>query len=144
MRASPKVMRPILLHWPMKSERYWWYGSRGWTFPAIFHYMVLPCDRWQQRGILLEWHLAWKYIWRSVSWIPPCGENGTPWHSLILAECFWRPNSEYEHSEAVGDDFQQWQQPYDSQAMFWLAMNIFINMACWHCWFIEWKTNGGG
>ena len=22
----------------------WWYGSRGWAFPPVFHYMLLPCD----------------------------------------------------------------------------------------------------
>ena len=26
-------------------------------------------------------------------WIPPCGENGTHWHSGMLAECLWRPNN---------------------------------------------------
>ena len=25
----------------------WWYGSRGWTFPPISHYTLLPCDRWR-------------------------------------------------------------------------------------------------
>ena len=27
----------------------WWYGSRGWAFLSIFHYILLLCDRWQQR-----------------------------------------------------------------------------------------------
>ena len=26
--------------------------------------MLLPCDRWQQRGTLTEWRLTWKSIWR--------------------------------------------------------------------------------
>ena len=43
-------------------------------------------------------------------WISPCGRNGTHWHSLTLAECFWRSNSGYECSEMVGGVFQQWQQ----------------------------------
>ena len=30
--------------------RWWWYGSRSWTFLPIFPYMLLLCDRWQQRG----------------------------------------------------------------------------------------------
>jgi len=30
--------------------RCWWYGSRGWTFLPILHYILLHCDRWQQRG----------------------------------------------------------------------------------------------
>ena len=25
-------------------------------------------------------------------WILPCRKNGTHWHSLMLAECFWGPN----------------------------------------------------
>jgi len=31
------------------------YGSRGGTFPPIFFYMLLPCDRWQQKGSLTKW-----------------------------------------------------------------------------------------
>ena len=36
---------------------------------------------------------------RCVIEIPPRRKNNTYWHSLTLAECFWRPNSGYEHSE---------------------------------------------
>ena len=42
--------------------RWWWYSSRGWTFPPRFCYILLPCDRWQQRGSLTEWCLTWKCI----------------------------------------------------------------------------------
>ena len=46
----------------------WWYGSRGWNFPPISCYMLLPCDRWQQRGSLTIWRLIQKCIWsKSVS-----------------------------------------------------------------------------
>ena len=41
----------------------WWDGSRGWTFLPIFHYVLLLCDRGQQRGRLSEWHLTWKCLW---------------------------------------------------------------------------------
>jgi len=41
----------------------WWYGSREWTFPPIPRYIFLPCDRWQQRGTLTQWHLTWKCVW---------------------------------------------------------------------------------
>ena len=34
-------------------------------------------------------------------------KNGTR-HSLMLAECLWRPSSGCEHSDVVGDAFQQW------------------------------------
>jgi len=33
------------------------------TFPSIFHYILLLCDRWQQRGSLTKWHLTWKCTW---------------------------------------------------------------------------------
>ena len=28
----------------------WWYGSRGWIFQPVFHYILLPCNRWLQRS----------------------------------------------------------------------------------------------
>ena len=37
-------------------------------------------------------------------------KNGTHWHSLMLGECLWRPNSGCEHSEVEGGIFQQWWQ----------------------------------
>ena len=40
----------------------WWYNSRSWTFPPIFHSILSSCDRWQQRGSLTEWHLTWKCV----------------------------------------------------------------------------------
>ena len=40
-----------------------WYGSKCWTFPPILHYVLLPCNRWQQRGTLTEWRPTWKRIW---------------------------------------------------------------------------------
>ena len=30
--------------------RCWWYSSKGWTFPPVFHYILLPCNEWQQRA----------------------------------------------------------------------------------------------
>ena len=72
----------------------WWYGSRGWTFPPISHYMLLPCDRWQQRGSLTEWcHVRSADEAKVWNLIPPHGKNGTHWLTLTLAECLWRPNS---------------------------------------------------
>jgi len=43
--------------------RCWWYGSRSWTFSPIFHFILLPWDRWQQRGRLTKWGLTWKCVW---------------------------------------------------------------------------------
>ena len=34
-------------------------------------------------------------------WIPPCGSNGSHWHSSVIAECLWRPNRGWEHSGVV-------------------------------------------
>ena len=52
----------IMLAHNFKS-RCWWYGSKQWTFSIIFHYILLQCDRWQQRGSPTKWHLTWKCIW---------------------------------------------------------------------------------
>lgn len=41
----------------------WWYSRRGRTFPPTLCYILLPQDRWQQRGSLTpKWHLRWNYI----------------------------------------------------------------------------------
>jgi len=66
---------------------WWWYGSRGWTFPLTFHYISLLCDRWQQRSSLIKW-CGSAYEEKVCDWIPPCGKNGTHWCSLMLAEHF--------------------------------------------------------
>ena len=56
----------------------WWYGSRGWTFPTIFCYMLLLCDRWQ------VWYLTWKL----------CEAKGWDWiipklHPLTFIDTCW-------------------------------------------------------
>jgi len=43
--------------------RCWSYNSRGWTFPAVCHYMLLLCGRWQQRDTLTKWRLMCKCKW---------------------------------------------------------------------------------
>ena len=55
------------------------------------------------------WHGS-LYEAKVCHWIPPCGKNCPHWHSLTLAEHWWRSNSGCEHSETVGGAFQQWQQ----------------------------------
>ena len=88
----------------------WWYGSRGWIFPPVFYDMLLPCDGWQQRSSL--WHSGiWSVCETKVLSLNSCVEKGsTQWHSSILAEHLWRPNSGFEHSEVVDRLFQPWQQ----------------------------------
>ena len=57
-----------------------WYGSRGWTIPLILCYLLLPCDRWQQRGSLKNviWHES-AHEAKMCHWIPPCGKSSTHW-----------------------------------------------------------------
>ena len=50
----------------------WWYRSKGWTFLVIFHYILLSCDRWQQRGSLTKWCLTWKCIWGKGASLNSC------------------------------------------------------------------------
>ena len=57
--------------------RCWSYGSRGWTFPPISRYILLPCDRWQQSGTLTKWCLTWKCRWSKG--VPP---NCSVWKKL--------------------------------------------------------------
>ena len=89
----------------------WWYSSRGWAFPPVFHHMLLLCDRWQQRGTLT--HCVWYGSADEPKvryWIPPWGKNGTHWPSSMLAEHSWRPKTGCEPSKEVGGAFQQWWQ----------------------------------
>ena len=41
-------------------DRCWWHGRRAWMFPPVSHYILLLCNRWQQRGGLTKWPLIWK------------------------------------------------------------------------------------
>ena len=85
-KAAPKAMSSIWLRWPMMSERdKYWYSSSSWTLPPISCYILLPCDRWQQRS-----SLTWKHRWsKGVSLNSPVQKkNGTHWHSSMLAEHF--------------------------------------------------------
>ena len=58
-------------------------GSRGWTFPPIFCYMLLPFDRWQQRSRLTKWHLIFPFAHeaKGCHWTLSHRKNGTHWHN---------------------------------------------------------------
>ena len=51
-------------------------------FTPVFCSILLPCDRWQQRGNLTKcvWHGS---VFEAEMWdlIPPCGRIGTHWHA---------------------------------------------------------------
>ena len=63
-------------------------SSRGWIFPAICHYILSLCDRWQQSGSLTKCCLMWKRVWsKGVSL------NSTTWkklYPLTFINTYWR------------------------------------------------------
>ena len=89
-------------------DKCWWWYTRGWTFPLIFH-LVAVCH------IVVE-GLSDKMSWdmevhkNKGTLFPPCRKNCSHWHSSLLAEHWWKPNSGCEHSEPVGGAFQLWWQ----------------------------------
>jgi len=79
--------------------RWCWDGSRGWTFPPTSHSMLLPCDRWQQRGGLTQRCLTWKCGWsKGVSLIDV---TDTCWMYIGTKQWMWAQ---------WGGVFQQWWQ----------------------------------
>ena len=74
----------------------WWYGSRGWAFPTILHYMLLPCDRWQQRGSLTKWRQSWKCVWsKGVSM------NSSMWKKMAPTDIHWHLLNVYVNVSTV-------------------------------------------
>ena len=93
MRAALKVMPPLLLCWPTVSEMDVGGGTRGWTFPPVFHYMLLPCDRWQQSGGLKN-GVWYKRVYEDPEvchWIFPCEKNCSDVRSFGIGNgrSFW-------------------------------------------------------
>ena len=113
----------------------WWYFSRSWTSPPIFCYVLLPCNKRHQRSSLTEQCLTWKFIWSkgALTKFPHTGINCTWWHSSVLAECLWGPNSGCEHREVVRGAFQLWSQWHERQAM--------IRMVMHSCHISKWKSS---
>ena len=86
-------------------DRYWWYGSRGWTFsPTLLHVIAM----WQMAAEGQSDKMVPDTEVQTKQLIIPCRNKGTRWHSLTLAKHLWWPNSGYGQSEAVGGVFQQW------------------------------------
>ena len=61
--------------------RWWWYRSRGWTFPPTFYYMLSLCDRWQQRGSLTTWHLT-----QARAWSKGVKLNSSTWERIAATD----------------------------------------------------------
>ena len=111
-RAAPTVMLHILWCWPMISE----VGVGGMAvkvepsrqYSITFCYWVADGSRgavWPN----VVWHGS-AYEAEVCHQIPLCGKNGTYWHSSMLAEYLWRPNSGCECNEEVSGIFQWWRQ----------------------------------
>jgi len=109
-------MPSVLLCWPTESE------ADG-VAVKIFHCILLPCKRWQQRGSLIESCLTWKEIW-SIEFLN-AEKKSTHWHSSTLAECLLRTNNGCGHCEEEGVVFQQWRQQQWSSPL----VQIFTIMA---------------
>jgi len=66
--------------------RCFWYGSRGWTFPPTFYYILLLCDRWQQRSSLAKWCLTWESEWNKDVEL---NSSMKKWHPLTFINTCW-------------------------------------------------------
>jgi hypothetical protein len=48
--GGPKVMPPVFIMLALDDRgRFWWFDSRGLTFPPIVRKFCFPCDRWQRK-----------------------------------------------------------------------------------------------
>ena len=59
----------------------------SWTFLPAFHNILLPCDRWKQRGSLTKWHLTWKYL-RNIG-VSLHSSMWKKWHPLTFIGAYW-------------------------------------------------------
>ena len=96
----------------------WWYSSRDWSFPPIFHYMLLRCDRWQQRGSLTKCCIKKKCVWsKSVSWNSCIRKT---WLLLIIVDNYW---TFVEPKQWIwAQKSHRWRQLRERQATFQMAM----------------------
>ena len=134
MRADPKEMSSTLFFWPTTSEADV-HGMTGEVEPSC-QYSITSCCHVTDgsRGAVWYngvWHESVDEV-KVCHWFPPRGKNGIHWlwHSLMFAEHCWKPNSECEHSEAVGGTFQQWRQWCERPATFRTAIQIFSSVTC--------------
>lgn len=57
--TAPKVIPPTVLCLPTMSEAdSYWYDSKDLTFPSIFYYILLSCNKWHKRGKLTKCFVA--------------------------------------------------------------------------------------
>ena len=112
-------------------DGWWWYAGETEPSsqpPITFCSHVTDVSRgavWQNDS----WHGS-VYETKMCNGISPCRKTCTYWHSLMLAEHLWRPNSGCEHSEEVGGVFQQRWEWHERQAIFHVAIQAYTSIAC--------------
>ena len=88
--------------------------------PSHQYTITFCCPVTGSRGALTKWYLTWNCV-RSKSVLLNSSmweENGIHWHSPMLAEHLWRPNSECKRREVMCGTFQQWWWWCERQATF--------------------------
>ena len=68
-------------------DRCWWHGRRAWMFPPVSHYILLLCNRWQQRGGLTKWPLIWKG--RRSKGVSLSSSMQKKWHPFTFMKTCW-------------------------------------------------------
>ena len=126
VRAAPKVIHSVLLCWPMTLKVD--VGGMAVEVESSHEYSLTFCCHVADGSRGAAWLkdvLTWKCVWSQgmkffhAEKMAKCGteflhveKSGTHWHSSVLAEHLWWPNSGCEQSEVVGGVFQQWWQQW--------------------------------
>ena len=85
------------------------------NIPLTSRYILLPCDRWQQRASLTKEHLRWKCVW----------SKGVSLNSSR------KLSSEYGCSEVMSAPLLQWQQWITSAGTDFYKHGIKALVHCW-------------
>ena len=126
-KAVLKVMPPMLRFWSTTSE----VDVGGMTAEVEpshqYCYILLPCNRWQQRGSPTEWHLTWKCRWsKGVKMNFSMWKKRHPLTFTDTGEHLWGPNSGCEHSEAMLECYSSGDNDSRSPPL----VQILTSMAC--------------
>ena len=124
--AALKMMPPILWRWPTTSEG----DSGGMAVGAEPSHQcsVICCccvtdgsrrALWQNGVCLGSEDEA-----KACHWVPPCGKNGTHWHSSVLAECFWRSTVEVSTVRRHVLHFISGNSSVEKQGIFWMVTSL--------------------
>jgi len=81
-RAALKVMPPSLWCWPTMLE-----AGVGGTYPPVSCSILLPCNRWQQRGSLKKWCLKWQC--EQSKGVELNSSTQTKWYPVTFINIFW-------------------------------------------------------